>query len=356
MTPEPGTHGADTQNPEIRGPGPMDLEAAERAVELITGGWRAQALYSAVKWGIPDHLEAGHTSSAALAELCGAEPEGVRRLLRLLVAMGVFEGGERDGYRNTALSRTLLSGPHSLREMCLLYGEEFYTAWGHASEAFRTLGSGFEAAYGQPLYAYLGQDEDVSRRFQQAMRAGSLFFEHVPEIFDFSGGKQLVDVGGGTGHLLAALLEAVPDAKGTLLDREHVMPAARAYLESRGMADRVRLEGGDMFTAVPQGGDVYLLCRVLAGWDDEAVVGVFAACRRAMASSSSRLLILERVVEDEGSAMLPALWDLHLLMTNGGRHRSVARFTSLLERAGLAVERVAALPVQTTALIAAPRP
>jgi hypothetical protein len=110
-----------------------------------------------------------------------------------------------------------------------------------------------------------------------------------------------------------------------------------------------------MFEAVPPGGDVYLLCRVLAGWDDDAVVGLFENCRRAMPGSSSRLLILERVVADEDSSMLPALWDLHLMMTNGGRHRTIERFTTLLDRAGLDIERVAELPAETTALIAAPR-
>jgi hypothetical protein len=177
----------------------------------------------------------------------------------------------------------------------------------------------------------------------------------VPGIFDFSGGKMVVDVGGGGGHLLTAILEATPDARGTLIDREYVIPVARENLAATIGLDRVELVGGDMFTAVPPGGDVYLLCRVLAGWDDDAVVGVFENCRRGMAGSSSRLLILERLVVDEDSTVLPALWDLHLLMTNGGRHRTLDRFRALLHRAGLDIERVAELPMETTALIATPR-
>lgn len=333
----------------------VDIEAAQEAVELITGGWRAQALYTAVKLGIPDHIEAGRTTDSGLAESTGTEEEGVHRLMRLLVAMGVFEGDGQTGYRNTAVSTVLLDHPDSLRDMCLLYGEEFYTAWGHAAEAISTVRSGFEIAYGQPLYAYLAQDEDASERFQRAMKAGNLFFDHVPEIFDFSGGKKVVDVGGGPGQLLAAILAATPDARGTLIDRAHVVPVARQNLAATVGLDRVELVGGDMFQGVPSGGDVYLLCRVLAGWDDDDIVGVFENCRRGMADAHSRLLILERLVVDEESTMLPALWDLHLLMTNGGRHRTLERFRSLLERAGLAIERVAELPVETTALIAAPR-
>lgn len=332
-----------------------DLKATRQAVELITGGWRAQALYTAVKLGLPDHIEAGRTTIGELARSTGAEEEGIHRLMRLLVAMDVFEGNGRTGYRNTEVSATLLDRPESLRDMCLLYGEEFYTAWGHAHEAISTVRAGFEVAYGQPLYSYLSQDPDASERFQRAMKAGNLFFDDVPEIFDFSGGKMVVDVGGGGGQLLAAILRAVPDARGTLFDRPHVVPIARENLAAEVGLDRVELVGGDMFETVPPGGDVYLLCRVLAGWDDDAVAGVFESCRRAMSGSSSRLLILERVVVDEDSTMLPALWDLHLMMTNGGRHRTLDGFGALLDRAGLDVERVAELPVETTALIAAPR-
>jgi hypothetical protein len=334
----------------------VDLKAAQEVVELITGGWRAQALYTAAKLGLPDHIEAGRTTSSELAEATGAKEEGVHRLMRLLVAMGVFEGDERTGYRNTAVSTALLDRPDSMRDMCLLYGEEFYTAWGHAYEAISTVSAGFEAAFGQPLYTYLSRDRDASERFQRAMKAGNIFFDYVPHIFDFSGGRTVVDVGGGGGQLLAAILGATPDARGILLDRAHVVEIARENLSATIGLDRVELVGGDMFQAVPRGGDVYLLCRVLAGWDDDAVVGVFENCRRGMADSASRLLILERVVVDEDSSMLPALWDLHLLMTNGGRHRTVDRFRTLLHRAGLDIERVAELPMETTALIAAPRP
>jgi hypothetical protein len=331
-----------------------DLKAVQEAVELITGGWRAQALYTAVKMRLPDHIEAGRATSVELAAATGAEEEGIRRLMRLLVAIGVFEGDHRAGYRNTAVSATLYDRPNSLRDMCLLYGEEFYTAWGHAYEAIRTVTAGFEAAYGRSLYTYLSQDADAATRFQRAMKAGNLFFDHVPDVFDFSGGKLVVDVGGGGGQLLATILQATPDARGMLFDREHIVPIAQENLAATVGLSRVDVVGGDMFDGVPPGGDVYLLCRVLAGWDDDAVAGLFENCRRAMAGPESRLLILDRMVADEEPTMLPALWDLHLLMTNGGRHRTIDTFGSLLGRAGLDIERVAALPVETTALIAAP--
>ncbi|HEV2783949.1 MAG TPA: methyltransferase [Actinophytocola sp.] len=331
-----------------------DLDAARQVVELITGGWRAQALYTAVKLELPDHIAAGRTTDADLASATGAKEDGIHRLMRLLVAMGVFAGTPDTGYRNTPVSTALLDGPESMRDMCLLYGEEFYAAWAHAHEAITTVSSGFELAYGQPLYSYLGRDPDTSARFQGAMKAGNLFFEYVPDVFDFSG-KTVVDLGGGNGALLAAILSSVPDARGVLMDREHVAPVARAHLAATVGADRVEVVGGDMFSGVPAGGDVYLLCRVLAGHSDDAVVGLFEHIRRGMADASSRLLLLDRLVVEENSTVLPALWDLHLLMTTGGRHRSLEHLRALLTRAGLYIERSADLPVETTALIAAAR-
>lgn len=332
----------------------VQIRTAKEVVDLITGGWRAQTVYTAVKLSLPDHIDAGRTTTRELAEATGAREDGIRRLMRLLVAMEVFEGNERTGYRNTAVSSALLELPGSMRDMCLLYGEEFYTAWGQVHEAISTASSGFEAAYGQPLYDYLGQDQELSDRFQGAMKAGNLFFDHVPEVFDFAG-KQVVDIGGGNGQLLAAVLGATPDARGTLLDREHVVSAALANLSDTIGTDRVEVVGGDMFDGVPQGGDVYLLCRVLAGHSDDAVVGLLENIRDAMTDASSRLLLLDRLVADEDSTVLPALWDLHLLMTTGGRHRSLAELRALLDRAGLDIERIAELPVETTALIAARR-
>jgi hypothetical protein len=246
------------------------------------------------------------------------------------------------------VSRALLDRPGSQRDMCLLYGEDFYTAWGHAAEAISTVSSGFELAYGRPVYEYFTADPTAAARFQGAMRATNLFFAAVPDVFDFAG-RRVVDLGGGSGQLLGAILAATPDALGVLLDLPTVVAGARSHLSA--FADRVELVGGDMFESVPPGGDAYLLCRVLAGHTDDAVVSLFTNIRRNLTNPSARLLLLDRLVVDEGSTVLPAQWDLHLLMTTGGRHRSLAELRTLLDRAGLEIERAADLPVETTALI-----
>lgn len=332
----------------------VEVGTTRDIIELITGGWRAQALYTAVKLMVPDHIETGRRTSWELAQAIGASQDGIQRLMRLLVSINVFEGNDRTGYRNTTLSLLLLDRSHSLRDMCLLYGEECYAAWGHACHSIRTASSGFQTAYGQSFYEYLSQNANTAKRFQQVMNTGSMFFHWVTEIFDFSGNKMVVDVGGGGGQLLATILNVVPDARGTLFDKKHMLSEARKHLGDTIGLERVEFVDGDMFKAVPAGGDIYLLSRVLAGWGDDKVVNVFKNCRLGMADLSSRLLIFDRLVEDEKPTMLPALWDLQLLMTIGGRHRTLGNFEVLLKRGGFKIEHVSNLPMETTAIIAAP--
>lgn len=328
------------------------MTSVRGVIDIMTGGWRAQTLYTAVRLGLPDLIDAGHVTSADLAAATGAQEDGIRRLMRLLIADKVFAGGP-DDYANTELSAVLRTGPDSLSDMCLLYGEQFYVAWQHAHRSLTQLESGFEEAYGEPLYGYLGARPDVAARFQRTMNAGSMFFDRVAEAFDFAG-KTIVDVGGGGGELLASLLAAVPTADGVLFDRQHMMPRAEEHLAREVGLERVRMHPGDMFESVPADGDVYIMSRILAGWSDDLVVQAFSNCRDAMRDTESRLLILDRFVGDDSPALLPALWDLHLLVTTGGRHRTFDEIASLLERGSFAVERTAELPMQTTAVVAKP--
>lgn len=329
-------------------------DTRRQLVDLITGGWRAQAIYTAVRLRIPDLIGAGQNRLSTLTEATGANPSGLHRLMRYLISIGIFAGDGQSGYLNTELSRGLAEGPDSLRDMSLLYGEQGYAAWGNAHMAISEERSGFQEAFGETFYAYLGQNPEIAQRFQRVMNAQNIFAEAVPHAFDFSGGKHVVDVGGGGGRLLAEILSATPDAHGTLFDRDHILPQARAYLGAAVGAERVSLVAGDMFKELPEGGDVYLFSRVLAGWSDEPIIEVLRNCRRAMKESGARVLIIDRLVSDENPSPLSSLWDLHLLMTIGGRHRSREGFLDLLERAGFTIEQISELPSETTAILAAP--
>ncbi|MFJ4682091.1 methyltransferase [Streptomyces sp. NPDC088789] len=325
-----------------------DTTATRAVLDLVTGAWRTQAVHTAVRLRLPDLIADGHRDSAALAVVTGVAEDRVRRLLRLLVALGVFdpegEGADRV-HRPTRVSELLRDRPGSLRDMCLLYGEEFYQAWGQAESAVTTGTSGFEQTYGRPLDEHLAAHPEVADRFQRVMRSGRLVFDSVPTALHLTGVRTVVDLGGGSGQLLATVLAAAPDARGVLVDLPHTMPLARAYLAERVGLDRVDLLGQDMLTGpVPPGADVYLLSRVLAGHDTEACVRLLRRVRAVM-TPRSRVVVLDRVATDDPADVLTPLWDLHLLVVNGGRERTDADCRALFDRSGLAVERVVELPL-----------
>lgn len=334
-----------------------DAHGAARAiVDIVTGTWRAQALHAAVALRIPDHVASGHTSAAELATAAGTTVDRVERVMRLLVSMGVFGADLGGGFRSTAVSELLCTGvPGSLRDLVQLYGEEFHRAWGSFSTAVATGRSGFEEAFGHTLGEYLASELGASAKFQRAMDAGSAFFAGVPAVFDFSRCATVVDIAGGSGSLLATVLRASPATHGVLFELPHAAPIASERLGAAFAADRFEVRTGDMFEVVPPSADAYLLSRVLQDWDDSACVKLLSNCRAAM-SDSARLLILERVIPDDdslGARQLPLLWDLHLLTMAGGRQRSLDGYRSVLDDAGLRLDHVHSLPLETDLLVVA---
>lgn len=329
-------------------------DAARAAVDIITGAWRAQALYAAIALDLPDHVAAGRVRGAELANATGSTRDGIERLMRLLVAMDVFTGSERAGYRLTPVGERLCGNVDgSLRDMCRIYGEEFYRAWGAIVPAITTGGSGFQQAFGTSLHEYLATRPGAGERFQRAMTGGSPFFSDVAKVFDFAGSQTVVDVAGGGGMLLSTILREHPHLRGVLFDLPHMVPIGRDRVSAEVGADRCKSVGGNMFERIPPGADVYLLSRVLQDWDDQDCLTVLANCRTAMVKRA-RLLIVERVIPEDGSAMLPLLWDLHLLVMTAGRERTMAGYRSLLEAAGLRLESVHPLALETSLLVAAP--
>lgn len=330
-------------------------DPARAVVDIITGTWQTQALYVAVALRLPDHVSAGHITSSDLAVAADADPDGIIRLMRLLTAIGVFGGDDHSGYAMTDISRLLRTdAPGSMRDMCLMYGEEFHRAWGEALAAVRVGQAGFEAAFGRTLHEYLAQESGSGPRFLRAMNAGSPFFSDVPDVYGFEGVKTITDVAGGSGKLLATILQVRPATTGVLFDREHMLPMAKEHLSSTLDPDRFTLVAGDFFESVPPGSDVYLLSRILQDWDDSSCITLLTNVRRAMRRHSDRLLIVERVINETGTRVLPVLFDLHLLMMAGGRERTLAGYKSLLEGAGMRLEAIHDLALETTLLVARP--
>jgi hypothetical protein len=186
------------------------------------------------------------------------------------------------------------------------------------------------------------------------MNAGSVFFDDVPKVFDFAGCRTVVDLAGGSGLLLSTVLAANPMLHGILVDREHMVPVAREQLGAALAHDRFEVRAGDMFDSVPAGADVYVLSRILQDWEDSECITLLTNIRRAMTDESARLLIVERVIPTDGAAVLPLVWDLHLMMMAGGRERTMAGYESILDAANLRLVAVHDMALETSMLVVAP--
>ncbi|MFE7314475.1 methyltransferase [Streptomyces sp. NPDC057555] len=319
----------------------------QRMMELIVGSWAERAVYAAAALDLPERLCAGDTDLTALAAATGAHQGALRRLMDYLVALGVCAGNAADGYRNTPLGEVLRPGvPGSVRDYALLAGQEFHRAWGEILHTLRTGEPAFDRAFGEDLYTYLGRSPEAAHRFNQAMNAGQVLFEQVPQLHDFTGADRIVDIGGGNGELLAEVLRRSATTRAVLLEQGPALADAAEFLAGHGpgIADRCEIVDGDMFRAVPEGADVYVLARVLVNWDDERAGHLLRNCAAAMRPDST-LLLVERPQAEGPPMPVPSAVDLLMMtVTSGGRSRTLAEYEGLLERAGLVLGAHRQLP------------
>jgi hypothetical protein len=298
----------------------------------------SQILYAAVRLGVPDALASGALPVGKLAHVVRADLDGLTRLLRALVVLGVLEWVEPGQVALAERGRGLCADhPLSIHASVLLLGDPAsWRAWGALTDGVRTGGAAFDHVHGRPLFDHLAQHPELSEVFNTAMREGTrMVAAAVPAACDLSGAETVVDVGGGDGALLAAVLAAVPHARGVLVDTAAGAAGAVETLRRAGVADRCTVEVGDFFRAVPAG-DVMLLKGILHDWDDQRCVAVLRRCRESIADTGT-LLVIEPVLPercDTAEAAGVVLSDIAMLVYTGGRERGLAEYRRLLAAGG----------------------
>jgi hypothetical protein len=255
--------------------------------------------------------------------------------LRFLTSVGLLVEDEAGRFSVTPLGDLLRSDhPQSMRTLAVLYGQPSYTrAWADLDETVRTGRSYFERHHDGTMFDYLASHPDEAATFNGGMTG--LTRIDVPAIlaaYDFSRFTRIVDVAGGHGALLRAILDKCPGARGVLYDIPSVIAGARA-------TDRCELVEGDMFRSVPAGGDLYMMKKILHDWDDDRAVQILDHCRRGLAPGGC-VLVMDCVLEPPNRPD-PGKWlDLNMLALLPGRERTAREFADLFARADLRLTRV----------------
>ncbi|GAA3009711.1 methyltransferase [Streptomyces fulvorobeus] len=319
----------------------VDQSANRQMMAVLQGAWRARAVHVAAELGVPDLLAESELTVTELAERTGAHAPTLGRLLRALSTFGVFRRLP-DGrtYAQTPLSAVLLSEPRNPEsaDARFMAANWHWAAWGDLLHTVRTGESSFEKANGTSFWELTKNDPDAKQRFNAAMSTVSeAESADIASAYDFSASGHVVDVAGGLGSLLAAILTAHPTVRGTILERQEIVPLAEELLAKAGVDGRYETVAGDFFEAIPAGADLYTIKRALHDWDDDTIVRILGRIREAMRPGVP-LLIIESVVDEESDQ--EALFrGLLLTVLVGGQDRPESDYRALAERAGLRVRR-----------------
>ena len=294
----------------------------------------SRSLQVVAELGVADLIGDETVDVKQLASACTADPDGLDRVLQLLTSHGIFER-HTDGYRHTEASRLLCTDhPMSMRALSRTMGMPVIRAsFDQLEHSVRTGSPAIELTAADGLWSYLIGHPEEAQIFGQAMTGrAAADTAAVLGAYEFGRFDTIADIGGGHGHLLRAVLDAVPSAEGILFD----LPAVVETLDiSR---DRMTARAGDFFVDPLPAADAYILMEVVHDWPDAEAAAILTAIRRA-ASPGARVLIIENVLGEEAHPRGHTL-DVIMLAVTGGRERTAKQLGGLLEGAGFTNSRV----------------
>jgi O-methyltransferase len=314
-------------------------EAIQHVFQLISGHIVASCMNIAARLTIADRLAAGPRAAADLARDCGVNEDALYRLLRTLASLGVFQEVSPRTFALNAEGAALRDGP--IRWMTLwLAGEFNFRVYANAMHSVKTGESAVPVTTGYGAFETFARDPELSKVFNDAMTGFSAaIIPSVLQAYDFSGIGTLVDVAGGHGGILTAVLEKYPSMRGILFDLDHVIEGARTRIASLGLSGRCTTASGDFFRAVPAGGDAYIMKHIIHDWDDDKAAAILRNIR-AVLPESGRVILLEAVIQDGGGPDLGKIIDIEMLVMPAGRERTAEEFRALFARAGLELTRI----------------
>jgi hypothetical protein len=322
-----------------------EVRTAAEGNALLNDMYRTVLRYGAIRAlvsvGCAEQLRDGPLSVTELAGRCGAHAPTLGRLLRTAAPTGLLRTVSPGTYELTEAGQALVNGTELLRTRWSAV-PEVWDSIGELTETVRTGEAPFVRRHGN-TYNFLSAHPEASAAFDALMvgnHGGAASAVAASDELPTTG--TVVDVGGGKGTFLAAILHARPALRGVLLDLARTVDAATEYLTADGVAERCQIVAGDFFKAVPPGGDAYLLASVIHNWDDGEAADILRTVRAAI-PERGRLLLVEVVLPDDDRPHPGKDLDVRMLTMHGGKERSLSEYSELLGRAGFRLDRVTEL-------------
>jgi hypothetical protein len=307
--------------------------------EMVHNLWLAAGLNVAAELGIADLLKEGGKSIHELAVLTDTHEESLYRMMRMLASQEIFREKNNRFFTLTPLAEALqennvkfLITSHLSKRQFHLFGEMIYT--------IRTGKSAGEIVIGNNLFDHLGQDEQHNEQFINAMTNISLIqISTILPVYPFRKYKNIIDIGGGEGLLMSALLQKYPGCRGIVFDLPQSSGMALKFIERYGIGDRCTFVAGSFFETIPEGGDLYLMKNILHDWNDESCLTILRNIAMTM-PSASRLLIIDPFVAEGNKPSFGKMTDILMMTALGGKERTKAEYRILLDQAGFVIRNI----------------
>jgi hypothetical protein len=319
-----------------------DMQSPQaQLIQMATAHWVSRLVYVAAKMNLADRLADGPSTAEELARTTANDAPSLYRLMRTLASLGLFTEDSSHRFSLTPVGDALKTGTAGRASVLTLAGDLFTKSLEQLPYSVQTGRSGFEKVFGMPFFGWLA-DHPADASLFSATMVGI----HGPEpaavaaAYDFSQFETIVDVGGATGNLLAAILGHHPEPRGILFDLPHVVRDAPALIQARAVAARLSIEAGSFFESVPTAAGAYLLSHIIHDWSEAQCLTILGNCRRAM-KPNSRLLIIETVLAPGDMPHLGKMLDMIMLVFfTGAQERTEPEYRALLNKAGFRLARV----------------
>ena len=310
--------------------------------EHIQYFWLLSCIRVAAELDIAEILKNGPKSIEEIAQLTGAHSESLHRVMRALVSQGIFRKGRDNMFANTSLSKPLIEGKGSLRNMIMQHlGKLNWSVFNEISYTVKTGKDAFSKVNGKRIYDYLSEHEEESTLFDKSMTELTDFsIEPLLNSYNFSGYKTIADIGGGEGLLLANILFKHKNTKGILIDLPAGLNNSQMIFENYGVIERVRIIPWNFFESIPALADAYIVKNIIHNWSEDEGVMILSNIRQVL-PVNGKILLIEMVVEEDNHPSYGKIIDIQMMVCmQAGKERTRKEFQSIIEKAGLKIKRI----------------